>query len=52
MSPFFMDENDAEFGKFRIWQDLDQDGESDVGELRTLSEAEAITIDTNWRMAA
>jgi len=34
-----LDENDAEFHKFRVWQDLDQDGESDAGELRTLSDA-------------
>ena len=34
-----LDPGDAEWGKFRVWQDLDQDGESDPGELRTLSEA-------------
>ena len=34
-----LDPGDAEWGKFRVWQDLDQDGESDPGELRTPSEA-------------
>ncbi|WP_147821036.1 Ig-like domain-containing protein [Salidesulfovibrio onnuriiensis] len=34
-----LDANDADFGKFRVWQDLDQDGESDEGELKTLEEA-------------
>ena len=29
---------DAEWGKFRVWRDLDQDGVSDPGELQTLSE--------------
>ncbi|WP_420546824.1 Ig-like domain-containing protein [Curvivirga sp.] len=27
-----------DFSKFRIWQDLDQDGETDEGELKTLGE--------------
>ena len=34
-----LDTGDAEWSKFRVWQDLDQDGESDPGELRTLDEA-------------
>ena len=34
-----LDDSDAEWGKFRVWRDLDQDGESDAGELRTLAEA-------------
>ena len=32
------DSSDAEWHKFRVWQDLDQDGVSDPGELRTLDE--------------
>ena len=31
-----LDAQDAEWSKFRVWQDLDQDGESGAGELRTL----------------
>ena len=34
-----LDPDDAEWGMFRVWQDLDQDGESAVGELRSLDEA-------------
>ena len=34
-----LDAQDAEWSKFRVWQDLDQDGVSDPGELRTLDEA-------------
>ena len=34
-----LDPDDAEWGLFRVWQDLDQDGESDPGELRTLDAA-------------
>ena len=34
-----LDASDAEWGRFRVWRDLDQDGESDPGELRTLAEA-------------
>ena len=30
---------DAEWAKFRVWQDLNQDGVSDPGELQTLDEA-------------
>ncbi|MBB4642631.1 cadherin domain-containing protein [Rhizorhapis suberifaciens] len=33
------DTNDARFADFRIWQDLDQDGVSDSGELKSLDEA-------------
>ena len=28
-----LDASDAEWGRFRVWRDLDQDGESDAGEL-------------------
>lgn len=34
-----LDPDDAEWAMFRVWQDLDQDGESDPGELRGLDEA-------------
>ena len=33
-----LDASDAEWHKFRVWQDIDQDGVSDPGELRTLDE--------------
>ena len=38
--------DDAEWNLFRVWQDLDQDGESDPGELSSLDEAgiESITL--------
>ncbi|MCY4319310.1 MAG: hypothetical protein OXE76_09005, partial [Alphaproteobacteria bacterium] len=34
-----LDPDDGEWALFRVWQDLDQDGESDPGELRSLDEA-------------
>ncbi|WP_420547169.1 Ig-like domain-containing protein [Curvivirga sp.] len=34
-----------DFAKFRIWQDLDQDGETDDGELKTLGEWGITSID-------
>jgi Ca2+-binding RTX toxin-like protein len=34
-----LDANDTSYGEFRVWQDLDQDGTVDDGELRTLAEA-------------
>ena len=40
-----LDASDAEWGKFRVWRDLDQDGESDPGELQTLAEAGITSID-------
>ena len=33
-----LDPDDAEWGSFRVWQDRDQDGESDPGELSSLDE--------------
>ncbi len=39
-----LDARDAEWGKFRVWRDLDQDGESDPGELQTLAEAGITSI--------
>ncbi|MEQ9326954.1 MAG: hypothetical protein RJQ21_06625, partial [Rhodospirillales bacterium] len=40
-----LDSNDTHWNLFRVWQDLDQDGESDEGELRTLAEAGITSID-------
>ena len=34
-----LDSKDAEFAKFKVWQDADQDGEVDAGELRSLTDA-------------
>ena len=39
-----LDASDAEWGRFRVWRDLDQDGESDAGELQTLAEAGITSI--------
>ena len=39
-----LDADDPEWGRFRVWQDLDQDGESDEGELRSLDEAGIASI--------
>ena len=33
-----IDADDAVFGELRVWQDLDQDGVTDPGELKTLTE--------------
>jgi Ca2+-binding RTX toxin-like protein len=33
-----IDAQDADFGKLRIWQDLNQNGVTDAGELKTLAE--------------
>ena len=32
-----LDDQDAEFSKFGVWQDLDQDGETDPGEFQSLT---------------
>jgi hypothetical protein len=40
-----LDESDAEFGKFRVWRDANQNGVTDTGELRTLVEAGITAID-------
>lgn len=34
-----LDSGDAEFAKFKVWQDLDQDGAHDGGEVKTLAQA-------------
>lgn len=39
-----LDEGDDDFDRFRVWQDMDLDGESDVGELKTLAEAGITSI--------
>lgn len=40
----FLDSRDAAFSKFKIWQDADQDGEADEGELRALSSLGIVSI--------
>ncbi|UWQ79044.1 M10 family metallopeptidase C-terminal domain-containing protein [Leisingera sp. S132] len=44
-----IDASDGVFGELKVWRDLDQDGESDDGELFTLEELkiESISLDTN-----
>lgn len=39
--------NDTDFNKIRLWQDLNENGVTDEGELKTLSEAGIISINTN-----
>ncbi len=39
------DAKDTEFANVKIWQDLDQDGISDTGELTSLTEAGIVSID-------
>jgi hypothetical protein len=41
------DQNDAQFANVRIWQDKDQDGMTDDGELTTLAERGIVSIDLN-----
>ena len=40
-----MDASDAAFGELRVWQDLNQDGISQAGELRTLDELGIASIE-------
>ena len=40
-----LDSSDTDFLKFHVWQDLDQDGETDSGELKTLAQAGIESID-------
>ena len=51
-----LDADDAEWSKFWVWRDLDQDGESDAGELQTMAEAGiasvSLTSDCVKRVAA
>ena len=39
-----LDPDDGDWSKFRVWRDLDQDGESDPGELSGLDEAGITSI--------
>ena len=43
-----LDSKDAEFAKFKVWQDADQDGEADAGELRSLTDAGIESIDLGY----
>ncbi len=40
----FIDAGDARFSDFRVWQDLNQDGISGAGELKTLDESGIVAI--------
>ena len=40
-----LDAGDLRWSDFRVWQDVNQDGVSDAGELRTLDEAGIVAID-------
>ena len=40
----FLDAGDARFADFRVWQDANQDGISQAGELRSLEEAGLLSI--------
>lgn len=42
-----IDANDDIFGDLRIWQDIDQDGVSDEGELLTLAQIGIVSINLN-----
>lgn len=42
-----IDSKDTDFNKIRLWQDLNENGVTDDGELKTLSEAGIISINTN-----
>ncbi|WP_302479642.1 calcium-binding protein, partial [Ruegeria arenilitoris] len=42
-----IDANDEQFSDLLVWQDFDQDGISDDGEVQTLSEAGIVSIDLN-----
>ena len=39
-----IDVNDTLFGSLRVWQDLNQDGITDAGELKTLAEHDIVSI--------
>jgi hypothetical protein len=40
-----LDEQDQRWAEFKVWQDLDQDGVSDDGEMRTLADLGITSID-------
>ena len=46
-----IDASDAAFGKLRIWQDLNQNGVSEAGELLTLGDAGIASISLNRQSA-
>ena len=43
-----LNDQDEEFAKLKVWQDLDQDGEVDDGELRTLPEANILEVNLSY----
>ncbi|MBY6202831.1 hypothetical protein KUV65_15760 [Maritalea mobilis] len=43
-----LDASDTSYGEFRVWQDLDRDGEVDEGELRTLAELRISQINLTY----
>lgn len=42
-----LDDQDSRWADFKVWQDLDLDGESDAGELKTLAELGITSFDLN-----
>lgn len=42
-----IDVNDAQFGDLLVWQDVNENGVSDAGELLTLSDLNIVSIDLN-----
>ena len=42
-----IDVNDTQFGDLLVWQDVNEDGVSDAGELFTLSDLNIVSIDLN-----
>jgi subtilisin-like proprotein convertase family protein/Ca2+-binding RTX toxin-like protein len=42
-----LDGDDSRWDEFRVWRDLDQDGETDAGELKTLADWGITSIDLN-----
>lgn len=42
-----IDANDAQFGDLLVWQDVNQNGISDVGELYSLADLDIVSIDLN-----
>ncbi len=49
-----LDAQDAEWSKFGVWQDANQDGVSDEGEFRTLDQVgiTAISLNSDWNSRA
>ena len=43
----FITADDAMFAELRVWRDLDQDGETDEGELFSLEELDIVSLDVN-----